>query len=162
MPAQLAERFRVFAFDLGGRGRSDWPGAYSLELMRDDVLGELDQLGLQNVVLTGHSIGAVVANVAMRQPERPDEMLDFDWAVVPAIVTTVNGGDPGAWRGLASVTSPTPVIGGGEDSQMPQDKLAEVAARIPRCDLVTIPARHHVHTARPAEYGEIGLAWLGT
>jgi pimeloyl-ACP methyl ester carboxylesterase len=33
-----------------------------------------------------------------------------------------------------------------------QDKLAAVAARIPRCDLATIPAGHHVHHARPSEF----------
>jgi pimeloyl-ACP methyl ester carboxylesterase len=36
-----------------------------------------------------------------------------------------------------------------------------VAARIPRCDLVTIPAGHHVHTARPAEFASAVLTWLG-
>ena len=29
----------VYALDLRGHGRGDWPGTYSFELMRDDVLG---------------------------------------------------------------------------------------------------------------------------
>jgi pimeloyl-ACP methyl ester carboxylesterase len=150
--------------------------------MRDDVLGALDQLGLQQVVLVGHSMGAVVAYLVAQEPdrvgrlivedapppyprnrpvpERPGETLDFDWAVVPAIVTAVNRGDPRAWQGLSSITAPTLVIGGGEDSHIPQDKLAEVAARIPRCDLVTIPAGHHVHATRPGDFAEIVLDWL--
>jgi pimeloyl-ACP methyl ester carboxylesterase len=28
------------------------------------------------------------------------------------------------------------------------------------CDLVTIPAGHHVHEARPAEFAEAVLGWL--
>ena len=49
---------------------------------------------------------------------------------------------------------------GGPDSHIPQDKLAAVAARIPACDLVTIPAGHHVHSARPAEFATAVLTWL--
>ncbi len=43
---------------------------------------------------------------------------------------------------------------------MPQDKLTETAALIPRCDLVTIPAGHYVHTARPGEFADVVLGWL--
>jgi 3-oxoadipate enol-lactonase len=75
--------------------------------------------------------------------------LDFDWAVVPAIINQVNEGNPAAWEGLVAITAPTLLIGGGPESHIPQDKLAAVAARIPRCDLVTIPAGHHVHAGRP-------------
>lgn len=60
---------RVYAVDLRGHGRSDRPGEYSLELMRDDVLGLLDALGLDRVDLVGHSMGGVVAHlVAQARP----------------------------------------------------------------------------------------------
>ncbi|MEU9211287.1 alpha/beta fold hydrolase [Streptomyces sp. NPDC048415] len=36
---------RVYALDLRGHGRSDWPGNYSFELMRADVLRFLDAPG---------------------------------------------------------------------------------------------------------------------
>jgi pimeloyl-ACP methyl ester carboxylesterase len=52
------------------------------------------------------------------------------------------------------------LIGGGEASHIPQDKLTAVAARIPDCQLVTIPAGHHVHTGRPAEFTHAVLGWL--
>ncbi len=57
----LARSRRVFAPDFRGHGRSDWPGNYSLELMRADVLRFLDALGLGPVDLIGHSVGAIVA-----------------------------------------------------------------------------------------------------
>jgi len=182
--ARFAERFRVFALDLRGHGGSDWPGTYSFQLMCDDVLGALDQLGLGQVTLVGHSMGGAVAYlVATQRPERVERLivedasppfprdraiparpagpLDFDWAVVPAIVGQVNAGDPAAWDGLSAITAPTLLIGGGPESHIPQDKLAAVADRIPRCDLVTIPAGHLVHTERPAEFASAVLGWLG-
>jgi 3-oxoadipate enol-lactonase len=181
--APFAADFRVFALDLRGHGDSDWPGAYSLEFMCDDVLGVLDRLGLGRVTLVGHSMGGAVAYlVAMAQPdrierlivedasppfprdralpERPAGALDFDWAVVPAIIGQVNKGDPAAWERLGSITAPTLLIGGGPESHIPQDKLAAAAARIPCCEVVTIPARHNVHAARPAEFASVVLRWL--
>jgi 3-oxoadipate enol-lactonase len=179
----FAERFHVVALDMRGHGGSDRPGTYSLRLMRDDLLGALDQLGLATVTLVGHSMGGGVAYLAAMQwpdrigrlivedapppfrrdraiPARPAEPLDFDWAVVPAILSEVNAGDPAAWDGLATITAPTLLIGGGPASHIPQDMLAAAAARIPRCDLVTIPAGHDVHTARPAEFAGAVLSWF--
>src|SRR5215831_16271514 len=66
-----------------------------------------------------------------------------------------------AREGLTAITAPTLLIGGGPASHIPQDMLAAAAARIPRCDLVTIPAGHDVHTARPAEFASAVLGWLG-
>src|SRR5690349_10240497 len=53
----LADTHRVYALDLRGHGDSADPGAYSFELMRDDVRGFLDALGLDAVTLVGHSMG---------------------------------------------------------------------------------------------------------
>jgi 3-oxoadipate enol-lactonase len=181
---QFAAAFRVFAPDMRGHGDSDWPGTYSFDLMCRDVLGFLDRLGLGTVTLVGHSMGGAVAYlIAMRQPERvrrlivedapppfrrerdaperPAQPLDFDWAVVPAIIGEVNQGDEAAWAGLTRITAPTLLVGGGPDSHIPQDKLSAVAARIPACDLVTIPVGHNVHAARPAEFADMVLSWLG-
>jgi 3-oxoadipate enol-lactonase len=180
---QFGQRFRVFTFDLRGHGDSDWPGTYSFQLMCDDVLATMDHLGLSEVTLIGHSMGGVVAYLlAMQQPDRverlviedapppfprdrpipdrPAEPLTFDWEVVPAIVGQVNKGDPSVWDGLSAITAATLLIGGGTDSHIPQDKLALAAARIPRCDLITIPAGHLVHAAQPAEFATAVLTWL--
>lgn len=93
-------------------------------------------------------------------PARPDGLLDFDWSVVRAIVGQVNAGDPAPWDGLAAITAPTLLIGGGPESHIDQDKLVAAAARIPRCHLVTIPAGHLVHASRPAEFARAVLTWI--
>jgi 3-oxoadipate enol-lactonase len=183
MTPWFAPNFRVFTPDMRGHGDSDWPGTYSFELMRDDVLGLLDQLRLDKITLVGHSMGGAVAlQVAMAQPdrierlivedacppyprerpipERPAETLDFDWPVVPAIVGQVNQGDPDAWDRLGAITARTLLIGGGLDSHIRQDKLAEAAGKIPDCTLVTIPAGHNVHAARPDDFAGAILSWL--
>lgn len=180
---RFAEHHRVYALDLRGHGESDWPGGYSSRNMCEDVLGVLDQLDLERVILVGHSLGGAVGYLlAMKRPERverlviedavppfkrnrtipeqPGHHLDFDWAVVPAIIGEINAGDPAAWEGLGMITAPTLLIGGGPTSHIPQDKLTEVTTQIPCCELVTIPAGHEVHAARPLEFAQIVIDWL--
>jgi 3-oxoadipate enol-lactonase len=180
--ARFTPGHRVYAVDLRGHGDSDRPGTYSFPAMCADVLGLLDELRLTDIVLVGHSMGGVVAYlVALARPElvtrlviedvpppyrrdrpvpeQPAEPTGFDWAVVPAIVGAVNAGDPRLWSALPRITAPTLVIGGGPDSHVPQDLLADVAARIPDCTLVTIPAGHNVHAARPDEFADAVLNW---
>jgi 3-oxoadipate enol-lactonase len=95
-------------------------------------------------------------------PERPAEPVDFDWAVVPAMLTLLSQGDPAAWAGLGSIEAPTLIVGGGPASHVPQELLAQAAARIPDCELITIEAGHNVHAARPAEFAQAVLRWLDT
>lgn len=180
---ELAEFYRVLTIDLRGHGDSDRPGTYSFELMRDDVLGVLDQLGLPRITLIGHSMGGTVAYLIAEEhpgrierlvledtpppfprdhtvPERPDGALSFDWAVVPAIVGQVNAPDPAWWERLTEITAPTLIIAGGPSSPVPQDKLEEAAARIPDCTMLTIPVGHHVHAERPADFAAAVLTFL--
>ena len=151
--------------------------------MRDDVAAALDELGLAGSRSSGTRWAApspswwrwtrpdlvsrlIVEDVSppyVRQraiPDRPDGQLDFDWPVVPAIVAQVNAGDQAAWDALTTITAPTLLIAGGPASHIDQDKLAAAAARIPRCDLVTIPAGHLVHAARPTQFASAVLTWL--
>jgi 3-oxoadipate enol-lactonase len=182
--ASFATSFQVFAPDLRGHGDSDRPGTYSFEEMRDDVLGLLDQLGLDRITLVGHSMGGTIAYLIAEEhperierliledtpppyprdraiPERPEGPLPFDWAVVPVIVGQVNRPDPAWWARLPGITAPTLIIAGGPDSHIPQDKIAEAAARVPDCAMVTIPVGHGVHEARPAEFVAAVTDFLG-
>jgi pimeloyl-ACP methyl ester carboxylesterase len=179
----FAGRYRVYAPDLRGHGDTDWPGTYSFQLMRDDVIGLLDHLGLRQVTLAGHSMGAVVAylvTIARHDlvarliiedapppfprnrpvPGEPAGPVEFDWPVVPAIVNQVNQGDPETWELLKTITAPTLIIAGGPESHIPHDKLEAAASRIPTSELVTIPAGHHIHTTRPTEFAQAVLTWL--
>jgi len=175
--------YRLIAPDMRGHGASDWPGVYSYELMRDDVSALLDALGLDDVVLVGHSMGAVVAwLLAMERPrrvlrlivedaplpyprktpvrERPDGPLPFDWDVVVAIAAQTNDPDRRWWKYLPDLTMPTLVVGGGPTSTIPQDLLAESAALMPHGTMVTIDSGHHVHSTQPRAFTDTVLGWL--
>ncbi|MFC9331381.1 alpha/beta fold hydrolase [Kitasatospora sp. NPDC057015] len=171
-------RRRVYALDLRGHGRSAHPGAYSLELMRDDVLAFLAALGPEPVDLVGHSTGGVVAYlVAAQRPElvrrlvledvpaplprkpgelvRPAGPLTYDWAVVPAVRRQLDEPDPAWLAALGRIEAPTLVVAGGSRSHVPQDGVAELARLVPDCRIVTIPVGHLVHAAGPEEFAVV-------
>jgi 3-oxoadipate enol-lactonase len=180
---EFAKHFRVIAIDQRGHGDSDRPGEYSFELMRDDVLGLLDELRLDQINLIGHSMGGTVAYlIAEKEPgrigrliledtpppfpagrlaaNRPDEPVPFDPALVPAIIGQLNDPDPAWWERLAEITAKTLIIAGGPGSHVPQDKIAEAAARVPDGRLQVIPVGHQVHATRPAEFTTAALDFL--
>ncbi|MFG2981165.1 alpha/beta fold hydrolase [Streptomyces sp. NPDC048258] len=179
----LARDRRVYALDLRGHGRSERTARYSLELMRDDVLGFLDALGLDRVDLAGHSMGGVVAYLAAQEqphrvvrlvledvpapfpreavaPERPEGELDFDWAMVLAVRAQLDRPDPAWPAGLGRITAPTLVVAGGPASHVPQDGIAELVRRIPDARMTTVPVGHLVHAAAPREFTEVVSAFL--
>jgi 3-oxoadipate enol-lactonase len=182
MPA-FARHWRVYALDLRGHGRSDWPGEYSLEVMRADVLGFLDDLALDRVDLIGHSMGGIVAYLLAGEypervgrliledvaaplprkrtvPTRPDGKLSYDWEMVLAIRRQVDDPDPMWLERLSGITARSLVIGGGSRSHVPQGRVAELARRIPGGRTETIPAGHLIHDAEPDAFTEMALRFL--
>jgi 3-oxoadipate enol-lactonase len=180
----FARHWRVYAPDLRGHGRSGRPGDYSVELMEADLLGFLDALGLDRVDLIGHSMGGLVGyllagdhpgrvgrlileDVAALRPrergalERPEGDVPFDWEMVLAIRGQIDNPDPAWLERLGRITAQTLVIGGGADSHVPQDWVADLARQIPGARLETIEAGHQIHDAEPDAFTRAALTFLG-
>ena len=181
--AALAPSWRVYAPDLRGHGASDWPGSYTIEQLTTDLAGFLDALGLDRVVLGGHSVGAPPAYLyAARHPDRVTRLiledpappwprahrdavrlegpLPFDWEAT-ALSNEFTDPRVRSWRdSLQHVQAPALLIAGGPTSHVDQGQLAGMAALIPDCELVTIPAGHLVHAAQPAEFTDVVASFL--
>ena len=73
----IAERYRVICPDLRGHGWSDAPeGGYGKPQFARDLVGLLDELGLDRVKLVGHDWGSMAGFLAcIREPERFDRFL---------------------------------------------------------------------------------------
>lgn len=80
--AGLSSALRVLALDLRGRGLSDKPDSgYSMADHTADVLGLLDALEFQRVVLGGHSFGGLLTlYMAAHYPERISKLVVIDAA----------------------------------------------------------------------------------
>lgn len=179
----LARSRRVYALDLRGHGRSDWPGDYSLELMQADVLRFLNALGLGPVDLIGHSMGGIVAYLLAEDhpqrvsrlvledvpvprprepstPARPDGALTFDWEMVLAVRRQIDQPDPRWLERLGQITAETLVLAGGPHSHVPQNGVVELARRIPGGRVIAIPVGHLIHHAAPEAFTEAVSAFL--
>ncbi|MCU0443636.1 MAG: alpha/beta hydrolase [Microscillaceae bacterium] len=80
--AGLNAKYRVIAVDLRGRGLSDKPETgYGMADHAQDILGLLDQLGIQKATIGGHSFGALLTfYLASHFPERVEKMVLLDAA----------------------------------------------------------------------------------
>lgn len=80
MVAKLSPRHQFLAMDLRGRGRSARPpSGYSIETHGRDILGLLHDLGLNRVVLMGHSLGAFISLAfAAQNPGRVSQLILID------------------------------------------------------------------------------------
>lgn len=86
--ARLSEHGRrTIALDLRGHGRSSRPGTYSCSSMRDDVIAFLDEAGLQQVDLLGHSLGGHVAMLVAQQAPRRVRRLVLEDVPPPPVST---------------------------------------------------------------------------
>jgi pimeloyl-ACP methyl ester carboxylesterase len=83
LSAGLSPAFRVIAPDLRGRARSGKPATgYGMEEHASDIMGLLDALGLERVVLGGHSFGGYLAiYLAADHPERFEKLIVIDAAI---------------------------------------------------------------------------------
>jgi len=80
LASALSPHHRVITMDLRGRGLSDKPPTgYSIEHHCKDVLALMEDQGLQQPVLMGHSLGAFISLVfAAQYPQRVDRLILVD------------------------------------------------------------------------------------
>ncbi|HXV16092.1 MAG TPA: alpha/beta hydrolase, partial [Gemmatimonadaceae bacterium] len=80
----LARNHRVIAPDLRGRGRTSKPATgYTMGDHAADVIALLDHLGLDKVIMGGHSFGALLSiYLAANYPDRITRVIVIDAAIV--------------------------------------------------------------------------------
>ena len=78
--AAFKERFHIINYDMRGYGSSAAPeGAYTLEMLADDVLGLMKALRIERATYMGLSIGGMIGQMlALRQTKLFDKMVLAD------------------------------------------------------------------------------------
>ena len=76
----FADQFRVVALARRGHGRSGGgDGPVDIDVLVEDIRGWLDELGLERVVLVGHSMaGNEITRFAALYPDRVDQLIYLD------------------------------------------------------------------------------------
>ena len=70
------DRYRILNYDMRGHGQSEAPkGAYTLELLADDVLALMASLNVKKAVYCGLSIGGMIGQTLALRPNAPFERM---------------------------------------------------------------------------------------
>jgi pimeloyl-ACP methyl ester carboxylesterase len=167
--AGLAEAAHVLALDLRGRGESDQPpSGYTMEDHARDVLGVLDALGLQRIVMGGHSFGGLLTYwLAANHPERVERciVLDAPAEVDPAVVEQLKpslarlGQVYGSWEEYRAFVQAMPYFAEAEWSpELERFYRADVRVRPDG----TVQARSKPETIQAAVEGTTRVDWPAT
>lgn len=79
---KLAEYYRIILVDLRNHGRSDWSDDFSYEIMADDVIELAESLGLEEMILVGHSMGGKVAmHLAAKREDLLEKLVIVDMGI---------------------------------------------------------------------------------
>ena len=78
--AAFKDRYCILNYDMRGHGKSAAPqGPYTLEMLADDVLGLMKELGIKRATYMGLSIGGMIGQtLALKRPELFDKMVLAD------------------------------------------------------------------------------------
>ena len=90
--AEYAKRFTCFSLDLRGTGETDKPeGAYSTEVLADDVAAFMQAAGIQKAHVSGLSLGAATGMwLAAKYPDRVQSLsLHSGWPKTDPFIKTV-------------------------------------------------------------------------
>jgi pimeloyl-ACP methyl ester carboxylesterase len=93
--SRLAQHFRVLGLTARGCGASDRPqGGYDMSHQIGDILGFMDELGIQRCTLIGHSSGGgKITQFAHRYPERVNRLVYLDTVygyIAPGLEEKIN------------------------------------------------------------------------
>ncbi|OFI35891.1 esterase [Alteromonas lipolytica] len=79
----LVSRFNVVAIDLPNHGESPWLDTFTIEQCVDALISLLDNLGIAQCHIVGHSLGGKVAMLtALTHPQRVNNLVPMDIAPV--------------------------------------------------------------------------------
>lgn len=79
---KLAEYYQVILIDQRNHGHSDWSDAFSYDLLAEDLHELITDLGLQKIILLGHSMGGkTVMRYAQLYPEGIEKLIVVDMGV---------------------------------------------------------------------------------
>jgi len=76
----FSERYNTIVYDHRGHGRSDKPeGDYSMQTLSNDLHALIEKLGLNDVILVGHSMGGVTAlTYTLDHPDKVSKLVLVD------------------------------------------------------------------------------------
>ncbi|KQT52934.1 MULTISPECIES: alpha/beta fold hydrolase [unclassified Aureimonas] len=184
--AALSENHRVIVADSRGQGRStrdETPITY--DLMADDYLALLDQLGESSVALVGWSDGGIIGlDIAIRHPERltrmfiqaanvtPDGALAHDptkdvpelkhYESISEEIEALWANEPNFTREqLSSIPVPTEIAIGEHDETISRDHTLFIANTIPGARFVLLPqVGHSAPVEDPKGYAQAVLRFI--
>jgi pimeloyl-ACP methyl ester carboxylesterase len=84
----------------------------------------------------------------------------YDRLALTSAIAQLRRAQPQWWAALPGVTAPTLLLSGGPTSHIAPAGLAEVAALIPRCELVTVPVGHRIHSTAPDRFRDIVMPFV--
>ena len=78
---ELSNDFEVFLIDQRNHGQSPHADHHTYDLLKDDLMGFIDGLGIEKAIMVGHSMGGkVVIQLAADYPERIASLVVIDIA----------------------------------------------------------------------------------
>ena len=164
--AGLTDAGHVLALDMRGRGESDAPASgYAIEDHARDVLGLLDALELERVVMVGHSFGGLLTYwLAANHPERVERCVAIDApaALDPAMIDQIQPSLDRldrvypSWDEYVSLVKSMPYFDeGGWDADVEQYFRADVRVRPDG----TVQARCRPEHIEAVIQGEFAVDW---
>lgn len=98
----LSQNYQVIALDLRGYGQSEAPGdapEATIETYAEDVLAVMDELGIEQALIGGMSMGGPIVLEMHRQA--PDRFLGL--LLIDTIAAPANPAEAGLWTGMIEI-----------------------------------------------------------